>query len=194
MVRRAQRIRLSDAHGQPPSAIRRGAIHQDRSGHRQAAGVLSLQALPRRITLDFRDVFSEGFAFDEITADLRIQNGTMHTDNLRLSGPAAKVTISGDIDLEQETQRLSVRVQPALSSTISAGAAVLFLANPLVGAAVGAGTLLAQKVLRDPFEQMFSYDYRVTGSWSDPVVERGGGRAASRNPATAPGAAPETVQ
>ena len=28
-------------------------------------GVLSLQALPRRITLDFRDVFSEGFAFDE---------------------------------------------------------------------------------------------------------------------------------
>ncbi|MGI8896449.1 MAG: YhdP family protein, partial [Casimicrobiaceae bacterium] len=157
-------------------------------------GVLSLQALPRRITLDFRDVFSEGFAFDEITADLRIQNGTMHTDNLRLSGPAAKVTISGDIDLEQETQRLSVRVQPALSSTISAGAAVLFLANPLVGAAVGAGTLLAHKVLRDPFEQMFSYDYRVTGSWSDPVVERGGGRAASRNPATAPGAAPETVQ
>ena len=27
-------------------------------------GVLSLQALPRRVTLDFRDVFSEGFAFD----------------------------------------------------------------------------------------------------------------------------------
>ncbi|MBA3775980.1 MAG: TIGR02099 family protein, partial [Betaproteobacteria bacterium] len=157
-------------------------------------GVLSLQELPRRITLDFRDVFSEGFAFDEITADLQIRNGTMHTDNLRLAGPAAKVTISGDIDLEQETQRLSVRVQPALSSTISAGAAVLFLANPLVGAAVGAGTLLAQRVLRDPFEQMFSYDYQVTGSWSDPVIERGGGRAASRNPATAPGGAPETVQ
>lgn len=157
-------------------------------------GVLSLQELPRRITLDFRDVFSEGFAFDEITADLQIRDGTMHTDNLRLSGTAAKVTISGDIDLKQETQRLSVRVQPALSSTISAGAAVLFLANPLLGAAVGAGTLLAQKVLRDPFEQMFSYDYRVTGSWADPVVERGGGRAASRNPATAPGTAAETVQ
>ena len=27
-------------------------------------GVLSLQSLPRRLTLDFRDVFSEGFAFD----------------------------------------------------------------------------------------------------------------------------------
>jgi len=157
-------------------------------------GVLSLQALPRRITLDFRDVFSDGFAFDEITADLQIRNGTMHTDDLRLSGPAAKVTITGDIDLAQETQRLSVRVQPALSSTISAGAAVLFLANPLVGAAVGAGTLLAQKVLRDPIEQLFSYDYRITGSWSDPIVERGGPRAASRNPTPAPGTAGETTQ
>ena len=65
-----------------------------------------------------------------------------------------------------------MRVKPALSSTFSAGAAVLFIANPLVGAAVGAGTLLAQKLLDNPLGQMFSYDYRVTGSWSDPLVER----------------------
>jgi uncharacterized protein YhdP len=36
--------------------------------------------------------------------------------------------------------------------------------------------LLAQKVMKDPLEQMFAYDYRVTGSWSDPVVERVGSR------------------
>src|SRR3990172_6370875 len=29
-------------------------------------GILSLQALPKRITLDFVDVFSEGFQFDNI--------------------------------------------------------------------------------------------------------------------------------
>ena len=135
-------------------------------------GVLSLQSLPRRITLDFTDVFSEGFAFDEITGDVRIQSGAMTTSNLKLVGPAAKVEISGDADLAQETQQLSVRVQPALSSSVSAGAALLFLANPLVGAAIGAGSLLAQKVLKDPIEQMFSYEYQVTGSWSDPVVTR----------------------
>jgi len=53
------------------------------------------------------------------------------------------------------------------------------LANPLVGAAVGAGTLLAQKLLKDPFEQLFSYDYAVSGSWTDPVVQRVGGRTAA---------------
>jgi uncharacterized protein (TIGR02099 family) len=135
-------------------------------------GVLSLQALPRRISLDFRDVFSEGFAFDSIAGTVAIREGVMHTDKFRLSGTAAAVDIAGDVDLERETQQLRVRVQPSLSSSVSAGAAALFIANPLVGAAVGAGTLLAQKMLNNPIEQMFSYEYGVSGSWEDPVVQR----------------------
>ena len=148
-------------------------------------GVLSLQALPRRITLDFRDVFSEGFAFDDINGDFRIDNGQMHTDNLKLAGPAAAVAIKGDVDLARETQRLAVRVQPALSTGVSAGAAVLFIANPLIGAAVGAGALIAQKFLNNPIDQMFSYEYRVTGSWVDPVVERVGGFGGSTSASSA---------
>jgi len=135
-------------------------------------GVLSLQALPRRISLDFRDVFSEGFAFDSITGDVQMQNGVMHTEAFRLVGPAATVNISGDVDIAHETQKLRVRVQPALSSGVSMGTAALFLANPLVGAAVGAGTLLAQKMLNNPFDQLFSYEYSVTGSFDDPIVAR----------------------
>jgi len=113
-----------------------------------------------------------------------IANGTMTTTNLKLVGPAAKVDIAGDADLAQETQRLSVRVQPALSSSVSAGAALLFIANPLVGAAVGAGSLLAQTMLKDPIEQIFSYEYTVTGSWSDPVVTRTSAARASVAPGT----------
>ena len=142
-------------------------------------GVLSLQALPRRISLDFRDVFSEGFAFDSIAGAARIQDGIMTTDNLRMAGPAAAVDISGTVDLARETQKLKVRVQPALSSGVSAGAAALFIANPLLGAAVGAGTLLAQKMFKDPIEQLFSYEYAVSGGWSDPVVERISSRTAA---------------
>ncbi|MEO8486999.1 MAG: YhdP family protein [Betaproteobacteria bacterium] len=162
-------------------------------------GVLSLQALPRRITLDFRDVFSEGFAFDTIEGKVRIARGVMTTEALRLVGPAARVDIVGDADLAKETQELNVRVLPSLSSTFSTGAAgaalLLLAANPLVAAAVGAGTLLAQKVMKDPFEQMFSYEYRVTGSWSDPVVARVGARPLAGAPvaSSAPAAiVPET--
>jgi uncharacterized protein (TIGR02099 family) len=138
-------------------------------------GVLSLQALPRRITLDFRDVFSEGFAFDTITGNVRVGNGVLHTENLQLNGPAARVMITGEADLKTETQKLNVVVQPSLATSVSAGAgaaAVLLLAHPAVAAVVGAGTLLAQKVMKDPIEQIFSYEYLVRGSWDEPLVDR----------------------
>ncbi len=163
-------------------AVGPGRFVKIEPGFGKLLGVLSLQALPRRISLDFRDVFSEGFAFDDINGNVKIVNGVMSTDNLLLQGPAAKVNIAGDADLAKETQRLTVRVQPALSGGVSAGAALLFLANPIVGAAVGAGSLLAQKVMKDPIEQMFSYQYTVTGSWSDPVVTRSGTAMASVAP------------
>ena len=153
-------------------------------------GVLSLQALPRRITLDFRDVFSEGFAFDDISGNFVVQRGLMRTDNLRLAGPAASVRINGDIELAKETQKLNVRVMPSLSTSISAGAAVLFLANPLLGAVVGAGTFLAQQMFDNPIEKMFSYEYRVTGAWSDPVVTRVGANELSALPPPATESAP----
>jgi uncharacterized protein YhdP len=135
-------------------------------------GVLSLQSLKRRLTFDFQDLFGEGFAFDEITGDVRIQDGIMKSDNLRIVGPSARVTIAGETDIARETQRLKVRVQPTLSGTVSVGAAALLLANPILGAAVGAGSLLAQTVLKDPIEQIFAYEYVVAGNWSDPTVER----------------------
>ncbi|HSV18409.1 MAG TPA: YhdP family protein [Casimicrobiaceae bacterium] len=148
-------------------------------------GVLSLQALPRRITLDFRDVFSEGFAFDSVVGNVRIQKGVMHTETFKLAGPAAAVDIAGDVDLARETQQLRVRVQPSLSSSVSAGAAALFIANPLVGAVVGAGTLLAQKMLNNPIEQLFAYEYAVSGAWDDPVVQRLSSRTAAARPESA---------
>jgi uncharacterized protein YhdP len=147
-------------------------------------GVLSLQALPRRISLDFRDVFSEGFAFDSIVGTVRIRSGVMHTEAFKLVGPAAAVDIAGDIDLARETQQLRVRVQPSLTSSVSAGAAALFIANPLVGAAVGAGALLAQKMLGNPIEQLFAYEYGVSGAWDDPVVQRLPSRTAAARPET----------
>src|SRR5256714_15076998 len=60
--------------------------------------LMNLQALPRRITLDFRDVFSKGFRFDRIDAASRIERGTMQLKELRMSGPTADVAMSVQVD------------------------------------------------------------------------------------------------
>ncbi|MDO9243194.1 MAG: AsmA-like C-terminal region-containing protein, partial [Rhodocyclaceae bacterium] len=128
-------------------------------------GVLSLQSLPRRITLDFRDIFSEGFAFDSITGSAQINRGLMKTDELNIRGPAARVLLAGQVNLIEETQDLKVRVQPAVGESIAVGAMIV---NPVVGAVAWA----AQKVLGDPLDRAFAFEYAVSGPWSDPKVER----------------------
>ncbi len=132
--------------------------------------MLSLQALPRRITLDFRDVFSEGFAFDRISGSIQMNNGVMRSDDLELFGPAARVFMSGEADAARETQNLRVRVQPTLSESVAVGSAIA--ATGAIHPAVGLAAYLVQKALRDPVEKLFSFEYAVTGSWSDPKVEK----------------------
>ena len=92
----------------------RGQFVKVKPGVGRLLGVLSLQSLPRRISLDFRDVFSDGFAFDAVNGSAKIAQGVATTDNLAMTGPAASVAIAGRADLANETQDLTVRVVPVL--------------------------------------------------------------------------------
>ena len=129
-------------------------------------GILSLQSLPRRISLDFRDIFSEGLAFDEIVGAVKVVNGIASTDNLRITGPAARINMSGQVDLAKETQALRVKINPQLSDTVSVAGALI--GGPIAGLAA----FVAQKLLRDPLDQIAAYEYDVSGTWADPLVAR----------------------
>ncbi|MGO8279672.1 AsmA-like C-terminal region-containing protein, partial [Rhizobium ruizarguesonis] len=80
-------------------------------------GVLSMQSLPRRLTLDFRDVFSEGFAFDAITGNAQIEQGIAKTDNLKMRGVNATVLMGGTADIVKETQQLHVAFTTGMTAT-----------------------------------------------------------------------------
>jgi uncharacterized protein YhdP len=135
-------------------------------GAAQLIGILSLQAIPRRMTLDFNDVFTSGFSFDSISSDVTVVEGIARTEDFEMKGPAAEVTMKGEVNLAAETQKLDIHVRPQLSGAAAvAGAAVV---SPLAGVAA----LLVQKALGDPVEQAASRDYRVTGTWGNPHVER----------------------
>ncbi|HTT10889.1 MAG TPA: YhdP family protein [Burkholderiaceae bacterium] len=148
-------------------ASTKGQFLKADAGAGRLLGVLSLQSLPRRITLDFRDVFSEGFAFDSITATASIASGVISTRDVHMRSANATVLIEGSSDLRAETQNLHVLVLPEINAA-SASLVYALLANP----AIGLGTFVAQLLLRDPLSKAFSFEYDVTGSWRDPTVKR----------------------
>lgn len=144
---------------------RNGQFAKIEPGLGKLLGILSLQALPRRITLDFRDVFSEGFAFDDISGTLKASRGVLSSDDFRIEGPSAKVAMKGETDLARETQNLHVRVVPSIGSGVSAAG---FLASPVVGVTA----LVVQKLLKDPLDQIAAYEYSIGGTWDNPRVEK----------------------
>ena len=141
--------------------VRKGQILQVQPGVGRLLGLLSLQSLPRRLSLDFKDLFSNGFAFDKISATVKIERGIMRSDNFKMAGPAADVSIKGETNLQKETQHLFVNVSPRISDSISLAA---LAGGPLAGAVA----FLAQKVLKDPFNKIVSTDYEIIGTWDNP--------------------------
>ena len=152
-----------------------GALHLDvQSGQFLKAdpglakllGVLSLQSLPRRLALDFRDVFSEGFAFDFVRGDTRIAQGIAQTNNLQMKGVNAAVLMEGSADIARETQDLHVVVIPEINAMTASLVATAI--NPVIGL----GSFLAQAFLRGPLMAAATQEFRIDGSWADPRVER----------------------
>ena len=127
--------------------------------------LMSLQMLPRRLTMDFRDVFSKGFQFDRITSSMAIERGVLASKDFHMNGPAADVAMNGQVDLALETQNLNVKVIPQLGDSAST---VVGLLNPIAGVA----TLIAGRLMKNPLGKAFAFDYRVSGTWTDPKVEK----------------------
>ncbi len=152
--------------GQLNVNVESGQFLQADPGLTKLLGVLSLQALPRRLTLDFRDVFSEGFAFDFIRGDVRIDQGIASTNNLQMKGVNAAVLMEGRADIARETQDLKVVVIPE----INAGTASLVAT--VINPAIGVGTFLAQMFLRRPLMEAATQEFHVDGSWADPKITK----------------------
>ncbi|EJL79736.1 TIGR02099 family protein [Variovorax sp. CF313] len=152
--------------GQLQVDVEQGQFLKADPGLAKLLGVLSLQALPRRLTLDFRDVFSQGFAFDFIRGDAKINKGIASTNNLQMKGVNAAALMDGSADIVRETQNLRVVVVPE----INAGTAALVATA--INPAIGLGTFLAQWVLSKPLAAAATQEFHIEGTWADPKIAK----------------------
>ncbi len=160
---------------------RDGRLLELEPGAGRVLGLLGIAQLPRRLTLDFRDFFEKGFAFDSIKGDVRLAQGSARTDNLIIKGPAADIHVRGSADLRTQRFDQTVDVLPKSGGLLTAVGAI---AGGPIGAAVGA---VANAVLDKPLLGLGAKTYRVTGPWASPKVEVRARAGVSRAP---PGAKP----
>ena len=143
-----------------------GELTDVEPGAGRLLGLVSLDMLPRRLRLDFRDVFDEGLRFGELEADATVRDGHLYVPGLQLEGPSARVRLRGRAGLVDRDYDYVIVVVPSLRTALPVVGALI--GGPVAGVAV----LLVERVLGigDQIEEAARVEYSVTGSWSDPEV------------------------
>lgn len=152
--------------GEGQLSILAGSIENVEPGAGRVLGLLSVAELPRRLMLDFGDVFGEGLRFDRINSKLSFKDGRMITEAMELTGPSAQVIMRGHTDMVNKTLHYDMVVVPALGNVLPIIGTVA--GGPLVGGAV----FLVQKLFDQLSGERSGFNYRVTGSWNAPKVEK----------------------
>ena len=162
---------LADINGELTMEIEKGRVLDIEPSAGRLFGLLSLQTLPRRLSLDFSDLFGKGFTFDQIAGTFTIESGNAYTNNLSMTGPSANIEITGRTGLIDKDYDQIVTVTPQVSDTLPLASALF---GP-IGVGVGAVIFLAGELfdtIPRQIDKILRYQYTISGSWDNPVVEK----------------------
>lgn len=157
----------SNLNGQFDIALRKGSFSYEDSRTARLLKLLSLQSVGRLAKLEWNPatMLRNGFPYDDVLGTVSLDQGIFRTDNYRVVGPVGTIVLSGSANANSETLDLWALVVPNLDvsgAAIAAGIAI----NPVVGL----GAFLAQWLLRAPLSKAMAAEYRIGGSWDDPVI------------------------
>jgi uncharacterized protein YhdP len=154
------------AEGTASMEIKQGSLIEVKPGAGRVFGLLSVQALPRRLTLDFRDVFKKGFFFDKLQGDFTVAGGEAFTENLVFRSPAADIGMVGSIDLLGRSYDQTAVVSAEVGNTLP------IVGTIAAGPIIGAGLFVLKEILKEPLSDIAAVQYQITGPWENPTVER----------------------
>jgi uncharacterized protein (TIGR02099 family) len=145
--------------------LENGQLEEVEPGAGRMVGLISFVALPRRLSLDFRDVFSKGFGYDRIAGAFEIEDGVASTCDMSLEGPAADIGIVGKVDLDGKIYEQGAVISANVGNTL-----------PLVGAVVGgppgaAAMLIFSQIFKKPLQEVGQVFYGISGPFEQPQIE-----------------------
>lgn len=160
-----QDFALSRSNGRVEVKLDKGRFMNLGSASARLLGLVNVDNLLRRLSLDFSDVTDKGTAFDKVRGAATLYDGRLESDGpLRIEAPSTTVTLNGQVDLLRGTldQRMAITVPVSQN---------LPLAAVLVGApAVGGALFVADKIFGRFIDKVTQIHYRVTGPWGDPKI------------------------
>lgn len=150
--------------GEMSWSLGKGYLAEVSDGGARIFSILSLDSILRKLTLDFRDIFSQGMFFTELSGNAAIEDGVAQTDDTRLLGSAGDMDIRGWTDMASGKLDYNLTYAPKVTSSLPV--ILAWMVNPPSGLAA----LLIDKVLHDA-KVISKLRYEVTGTLDNPEVK-----------------------
>lgn len=131
----------------------------------KALGIFNIGALSRRLVLDFSDIYEPGLTYDDFNGVLSLNEGVLTTTKpIKIIAPSAELVVEGKADIVNETLNEKLTATFPLTGTLPL--AGLLLSTPQI-----AGLLfITDKLIGDQLSKVTSVQYKVEGSFNDPVI------------------------
>jgi uncharacterized protein YhdP len=151
--------------GEVQIRLENGSLEEVEPGAGRMLGLVSFVALPRRLSLDFRDVFNKGFGYDKIAGNFVIEDGIAMTCDMSLEGPSALIGVVGQVDIANSLYEQGAVISAKVGNTL-----------PIVGAVVGgppvaAAMLIFSQIFKKPLQSVGQVYYGISGPWEGPEIE-----------------------
>ncbi|WP_136248615.1 YhdP family phospholipid transporter [Halomonas borealis] len=156
---------LARSRGNLGVELRDGRFANLESPSARVVGLLNVDNLLRRLTLDFSDVTGRGTAFDRVSGDATLYGGVLETRGpVEIDGPATRFTLEGGVDLAR--RELDQRLGVTLPVSNNLPLAAVIAGAPMVGGAL----FIADKLFGDALDRVTRIHYRVEGPWTSPRI------------------------
>ncbi|MRX27481.1 YhdP family protein [Kangiella sp. HZ709] len=142
----------------------KGSIRELSDKKARIFSLFSLESIPRRLSLDFSDLFRDGFFYDDIIGNFKIEKGVLLSEKVEINGTAADVVVNGQVDLNQQSVEQQVLVTPKLGSSLPV------LAGWAIEPTTGLIMLVISKIFEPALNVVSSIEYKITGPLDDPEV------------------------
>ena len=144
-----------------------GMLRKVDPGLGRLLSLLSVNYLPRRLKLDFKDVADKGFHYDLISGVANIEKGHVSTPGLLIDGPAAALALSGRTGLLEHDYEMHLELVPKFKYSVPLAAGVL--AGPQTGLLVYLFNRVAEGAGLD-FNKTLALEYDIAGTWEEPII------------------------
>jgi len=151
--------------------IKQGVFTNQDPNIGRVLSLLNIKSIAKRLKLDVKDLTDKGFTYDNINAQITLQDSVAIINSFKLSSSSSDITLTGQSNINDQVYDIEAKVIPAFGDAVPA---VSYLAG---GGLIGLGLWLVDesvfegKLIDKIVDQVVEFKYNITGPWDDPTIE-----------------------